>query len=190
MIEKIDQEESGRLYKEHIKQDFPKDRKISYKKIIKNLERDVYDIYLYNDKPHHEQAYAICIDVDDYIIIHYFSVFPEYRNNGIGKQFLEELAAYYKNKKGLIVAARDVLSAKDGAEKLIRQRVIHFYEKADFQLVQEIKYKCFGEQYTVLVHLLKEHFVDASVIAQTIRASYKKFLNRFLLKRVNIKVLM
>jgi GNAT superfamily N-acetyltransferase len=89
-----------------------------------------------------EVAYSICTEVqtNDYILLSFLAVYEGMRGRGIGTGFLEKLSAMYSDKNGIIVEVEKPENAKTNGEKDIRQKRIHFYQKAGFSLLSDIEY--------------------------------------------------
>jgi len=87
-------------------------------------------------------AYSFCAASPgrDYVLITLFAVFKEYRGQGIGSAFLNELHKIYINERAIIVEVEKPEEAQTTEEKNKRLRRIAFYEKEGYRLIKEVDY--------------------------------------------------
>ena len=87
-------------------------------------------------------AYSFCAASSgrDYVLITLFAVFQEYRGQGIGSAFLNELHKIYIHERAIIVEVEKPEEAQTNEEKDKRIRRIAFYEKEGYHLIKGVEY--------------------------------------------------
>jgi len=116
-------------------------------------------------------AYSICTDSHDnsYVLISLLAVFKDYRNQGIGSDFLKRLRLMYQDKQALLVEVERPDQAKTQEEANSRKRRIEFYEKAGFYLIKGVDYSIWD----IPMHLMALPLVASK---QTINQKIEKLM--------------
>jgi len=139
-----------------------------------------------------EVAYAICTgeESSDYILISLLAVYKEFRGCGVGSAFLEEFKKMYSDKKGLIVEVEKPEKALNDEEKIIREKRIRFYQKADFYLIPEIEYSIWDVpmHLMALPHKVTKKSINEE-IGQIIYEIYFAILGKSLINKMKFKML-
>ena len=136
------------LYDTSMKQTFPRQELKPLKAMLRMQEEGKYDAWGYYQ---HDEllAYACFCNVDNPVLLDYLAVTQENRGKGYGSVFLKEFikdTTYYPAVMLEIEAVKDAL---DDADRKMRMRRQHFYERLGFRLTTT-EAKVFGEHYVVL----------------------------------------
>jgi len=142
MIRELEINELNKLYKEHIKNDFPAVERFPCFIIKSNMKNNLQEGFIYVDE-NKEQGYAINSISKEAINISYFVIFKENRGRGLGTNFLKEIINHYNNKKVITVEVEKPENAKTEEEKIICEKRISFYEKLGFTIRKDINYSIF-----------------------------------------------
>ena len=145
------------IYKQRMKTDFPSNERIPYFMLKKLLKKGITKFFLYKEDEK-IKGYAVCIESDKIVFLYYFAIFKEYRGNGCGSKFIEELAEFYEDKKAIICEVESIETAKNDSEKNIRKRRVDFYKRLGFKIVDEIKYIAYGVDYKIIIKKIDETF--------------------------------
>lgn len=129
-IKVLNKNEIEKIYKEHLKSDFPKDE-------LKPLEyiNKMYDLSKYECFGFYEKdllvgyAYTVIPDDSDIRLLDYFAVVKELRNNGIGGDCLKALKEHYRHLSCVILESEHPDYSKDAGDRKIRERRLEFYKK-------------------------------------------------------------
>lgn len=180
MIRKLEIEEVNKLYKKHIKIDFPTFERAPCYIIKKNMKKGIEEGFIYKED-YKELAYAFVSISEEAVLISLFAVFNKNRGNGIGTKFLKELLEYYNTKKAIIVEVERTEDKKKKEERMICKKRVDFYERLGFKLYKDIKYKLFGCSYYLMVYgekiLLREEIIHyVKKIYGDILNKYQRFL--------------
>ncbi|MCD7771825.1 MAG: GNAT family N-acetyltransferase [Oscillospiraceae bacterium] len=149
-MKKIGLDELRIIYKEHIREDFPRGERRPLFGMEKLQKAGRYDCYGYYQEDS-LVAYAcyILTQNDSYALLDYFAVVPQLRGKGIGSEFLRSLNGNVSAKRGVFIEAESPDSAKAEAERQTRERRIRFYLSNGAKLTNS---KCllFGVDYNIL----------------------------------------
>ncbi len=150
VLKKVGLDELRIIYKEHIREDFPRGERrplFGMEKLQKAGRYDCYGYYQENSL----EAYACYILTPNgsYALLDYFAVVPELRGNGIGSEFLRGLKRDVSAKCGVFIEAESPDSAKTEEERQTRERRIRFYLSNGAERTNS---KCllFGVDYNIL----------------------------------------
>lgn len=157
ILKEFDLKTIKQIYKQRMKLDFPPSERMPYFILKKCLKNGKITLLLYSEDDI-VKGYAICMESKDIVFIYYFAVFEEYRKNGIGSKFIEELAEFYEDKKAIICEVESIETAKNDSEKNIRKRRVDFYKRLGFKIVDEIKYIAYGVDYKIIIKKIDETF--------------------------------
>ena len=83
---------------------------------------------------------------------------------------------YYQNKKGILLEVEDPDFSKSEEENKLRQRRIHFYERANFKIVEDLKIKLFGVNFRIMVS--GKNFSNTQEIREEMKYFYGTILNK------------
>lgn len=127
-LKKIELDELRIIYKEHIREDFPRGERRPLFGMEKLQRAGRYDCYGYYQEDS-LVAYAcyILTQSGSYALLDYFAVVPELRGKGIGSEFLQSLTGNVSAKCGVFIEAESPDSAKTEEERQTRERRIRFY---------------------------------------------------------------
>lgn len=149
-IKKLELEELKRIYKEYIREDFPRNERRPISAMAKMTKEGKYASYgLYNEDDLLAYACYILLEDEDYALLDYFAVIPGLRGNGIGSGFLQDLKKFVPVKKGTFIEAESPDSAKDSDEMQIRRKRIDFY-LSNGAMMTNSKCQLFGVDYNIL----------------------------------------
>lgn len=163
MIKKIDKEKSKQIYKEYIIKDFPEEEIPPYNVFINILNEGLISGYVYiQDKE--EKGYMFCRVLDKHVFIMIFAIKEQYRNNGLGKAFINEIKEYFKDNFALFVEAETEKEANNIEDIEIIKRRIKFYENLGFNKVEDIDYKCVGVSYYLMLCNLTNNEITDNII--------------------------
>ncbi|MCD7755648.1 MAG: GNAT family N-acetyltransferase [Firmicutes bacterium] len=148
------------VYKEHIREDFPRGERrplFAMEKMQKAGRYDCYGYYREDDLI----AYACYILAQNgsYALLDYFAVAPDLRGQGIGSEFLRILKGNVSAKCGVFIEAESPDSAKSEDKRKTRERRIRFY-LANGAEMTSAKCLLFGVDYNIL-------FISTSAAANT-----------------------
>ncbi|MCD8051822.1 MAG: GNAT family N-acetyltransferase [Clostridiales bacterium] len=160
VLKRLEPDELRIIYKEHIREDFPRGERRPLFAMEKMWKTGQYDCYGYyrNDSL---LAYAcyILTQSGSYALLDYFAVIPELRGQGIGSEFLRSLKGAVSAKSGVFIEAESPDSAKSEDERRVRERRIRFYLSNG---AKQTNSRCllFGVDYNIL-------FISTDDVANT-----------------------
>ncbi|MCC8098645.1 MAG: GNAT family N-acetyltransferase [Clostridiales bacterium] len=150
ILKRLAPDELRLVYKEHIREDFPRGKRRPLFSMEKMLKTGRYDCYGYY-RNGNLIAYAcyILTQSGSYALLDYFAVIPELRGQGIGSEFLRALQRNMSVKCGVFLEAENPGSAKSEDEQQTRERRIRFYLSNGAKLTNS---NCllFGVDYNIL----------------------------------------
>lgn len=116
------------VYNKHMIFDFPAEELKPLDIIQKLLKKNNYICYgLYDNE--RLLAYAFLVTSKSYLLIDYYAVCSEYRNSGIGSEFLNIIKELFKDYNGIMVEVEKIECAPNESEKIVRKRRIDFYKR-------------------------------------------------------------
>ncbi|MCC8075121.1 MAG: GNAT family N-acetyltransferase [Clostridiales bacterium] len=128
VLKRLEPDELRIVYKEHIREDFPRGERRPLFAMEKMRKAGRYDCYgYYRDDKLIAYACYILPQSGSYALLDYFAVVPELRGQGIGGEFLRSLKGTVSAKSGVFIEAESPDSAKSEDERQIRERRIRFY---------------------------------------------------------------
>lgn len=68
-----------------------------------------------------------------YVVLDYFAIIPQYRNNNFGTKALQILLEQEKENSGIFIEVEKIGLGKDTEENLLREKRKNFYEKLGFK---------------------------------------------------------
>lgn len=143
------------IYKS-IELDFAEGEYAPHDVLAKQIEKGVQKGYIFHNDGN-DVAYSICADgcANGYILISLLSVYREFRGNGFGSTFLEELIKSYSMKQGIIVEVEKPENSRSTEERTHCEKRINFYQNAGFSLVPDIDYTIWDVPMHLMVLPLK-----------------------------------
>lgn len=128
------------IYKS-IELDFAVGEYAPYDVLAKQLEKGVQKGYIFRNSEK-DVGYSICADgcANGFILISLLSVHKEFRGNGFGSTFLEELIRSYSMNQGVIVEVEKPENSRSDEERALCEKRIRFYQGAGFHLIPDIDY--------------------------------------------------
>lgn len=113
---------------------FTKDERKSLELLHSSYERHytrIIEILYRNEKV----GFMILNKVKDkgYVILDYFAILPQYRNNKFGTKALQILIEQERENSGIFIEIEKVGLGKDKEENLLREKRRKFYEKIGFK---------------------------------------------------------
>ena len=124
MLEVLNLKDFDKVY-DLMEVSFPRDEYRNYEDQKALLSDSSYIIYVVYDETRGIKAFMAVWDFDEYAFIEHFAVSPKFRNNGIGKEMLSQIAKVLGKRMCLEVEEPDTNMAK---------RRIGFYERNNFFL--------------------------------------------------------
>ena len=152
MITKANLEEAKLIYKKHMEFDFPDDELPEYDRYVKLTKENIHNVYLYKVN-NQNLAYFITVENNNNILITHLAVMKEFRSQGRGKVFLEEIKKYFKDKNMLIVEVEAEARANNDDELNIIKRRKNYYLKSDFKQCENMNYVLWGVPYDILIYV-------------------------------------
>jgi len=185
MIRKLEIKEIGKLYRKHIKKDFPPIERPPCYVIKHNMKKGFKEGFIYVDEGK-ELGYALNSISEQAILISLFAVFDGNRGTGIGTTFLKELLEYNDNKATIVEVEKPEYAKTDEEKKICEKRIL-FYEKVGFKIYKDIDYCLFGFPYYIMVYsknaiLSKEEIIKQlkAIYSSTLRERYRNMLDKVL----------
>lgn len=178
MLKKINLKEFKDLYRKHIIKDFPKEERPNlnkFKKRIKSKNENAY-IYCENGK---DKAYAIITMLDNYCFISFLAVYEEYRGEGIGTKLLKEISENFSNKKGIILEVESPQYAISEKDKIVREKRIRFYEKANYKIVENMEICLSSVMFNIMILNMLGTNIDEKEIANEMECFYKNIYKKY-----------
>lgn len=148
MIRKLEAAEITQVYEEHIKVDFELERP-PLEELIRLADTDCIQVLMLV-KDGAERGYGICLERDSYMVLLFFAAYRDYRGQGIGTGFIQELQEYY-NHKEIIVEVETLDNSEEEEEQILIKRRISFYENLGFSMLPDIKEWLNGHVYHIMI---------------------------------------
>ena len=126
---------------ERIVRDFAQGEYAPYPIIYQHLQEGLQKALIFCEGEE-DLAYSVCTDnhENNYVLISLLAVFKEFRDQGIGSEFMKRLRLIYQNKQALLVEVERPDRAQTPEEGVFRKLRIEFYERAGFYLMEEMDY--------------------------------------------------
>ena len=179
----LTREEIIDTYNRHMKIDFPKDELKPLPRIISSLEKNQYICYgIFNNDSLCGYAYfAYIIEGEKKCyLLDYFATVKEFRDQGIGSEFLKTLYNKVSDVE-LVLCEAETTAGTTGDEYNIRNRRISFYLSNNF-IDTDVTASAFGVDFVLLeLDLGKKH------TKEDIKSYYAKLYRSFLPEKIYIK---
>lgn len=173
-IKRLTPDELKQIYREHIREDFPRNECRPYLAMAKLMREGKYACYgYYNGR--NLLAYA-CYHLTGkgiFALLDYFAVVPELRGHGIGGEFLQHLKEYTISQRGVFIEAEDPEAAQTETEKQVRESRIRFYQSNGANRTNS---KCllFGVNYDVLFIPIGKCEIPTEEMDSTVEETYRE----------------
>ena len=172
MIRKASLEEAKLIYTKNMEKDFPEDEIPDYNKFVKLTEKNIHDVYLYNNN-NSDVAYFITVEKDNNILITHLAVIKEYRSKGIGKVLLEEIKTHFKDKNILIVEVEAESRANNKEELDIINKRKRYYSNLGFVQCKNMSYILYNVDYDILTYSPNNRTYEPKEVKKIIEEIYK-----------------
>lgn len=147
----VEPQEYRTLY-DHMKRDFPRNERPPYFAVRGSLTRGVYGaVYLLDQDKVIGYAVVTAPGDSQFALINFLAILPDRRSNGYGSRLIALLAERYQDRT-LVLEVESPDAAKDGQERLQRQRRVRFYERAGFFVVPTERCKIFGVDMWIMMN--------------------------------------
>jgi GNAT superfamily N-acetyltransferase len=186
-IRNIKKEEYKELYS-HMKRDFPANELAPFFAVKRNLHKNIYEGYYLTDNTDIiDMGYAVITAPENlqYALINYFGIFPEYRSQGYGSEFLKILFSHYSDRI-LVLEADAPLAAKTDALRNEAERRVKFYERAGFRVIPTEKAKIFGVDMVIMASSPDENENEKLSAREIMHALYLPSLAKQWLRFIDI----
>ena len=167
------------IYKS-IELDFAEGEYAPYDILAKQIEKGVQKGHIFHNGEK-DVAYSICADAcsNGYILISFLSVYKEFRGNGLGSIFLEELIRRYSMNQGIIVEVEKPENSRSDKERALCEKRIQFYQNAGFYLIPDIDYSIWDVPMHLMVLPLKASMPTPNeMIGQIIHDIYLELMGK------------
>ncbi len=175
-IERLAEEEIAQIYKTYMKRDFPPSELKPLKRIIKS-EREGYGFTLgiYGEGKLAGYAVFILCEETRCALLDYFAILKDRRGEGCGHQAFALFETYFQENlpemEGIYIESERVSAAKDGKQRLTRERRIAFYRSCGCEMTK-MRSVLFGVDYSVLYKTFLNNRGGAS--REALDALYRK----------------
>lgn len=127
--------EGKEIYYDRLLKDFPACEVKPWTKIEQFTQEGLYEMFgMWEENVLLAYGFVAMDASKKHLLMDYFAVNKDYRGKGYGQYFLAHLWKIYPKTEGMFFEVEDVEEAENGQEKILRERRIHFYEKAGLQL--------------------------------------------------------
>ncbi len=149
-LRKLNTEETTFIYEEYMKVDFPPYELKRLKKILRLTSEEKYQpLGLY--KAGEMVGYAFLVNYKNMIMLDYFAILKDKRNDGLGAEAINLLTEYFKEKYDVFVLeADDPEFFEKQEDKDLCERRIGFYKRNNFNQVM-FKVRAYEAEFIILV---------------------------------------
>lgn len=158
IIRTLDYEQTATIYNEWLGKHFPADEVKPLKNIYKMWEEEAYSALALYDIKKLDTAdclkglvgYAFFVESpkSDMVLLDYYAIVEEYRNQGLGSVFLGEMKKSLNGKRGIIIETEDIELASSDEELLTRKRRDQFYV-SNGAVKTDIRTSVYGVDYAI-----------------------------------------
>ena len=143
------------LYK-RMKLDFPLGELAPFFVIKRNLDKRVFAGYIMAGAEG-DIGYAIVTAPEGmaYALINYFAIYPEYRSQGCGSEFIRILLERYSDRT-ILLESEDPAAKKSQPQCDVAARRIKFYERLGFNILPTEKAAIFGVDMLIMANMRDE----------------------------------
>jgi len=115
---------------------FPANERNSLAKIIYRINNQLSKLYI-NIQDNHVIAFAFLAQLsNNFVLLDYFAVKKEFRNQGIGSKFIDFIIENINNQTLIL----EVENPYFGEDKFLKQKRIEFYQKKGIKILENIRY--------------------------------------------------
>lgn len=181
----LNKKEIKKTYNEKLKNDFPKAELKPYSHIKKMIKKGKYICYGFLDGEK-INAYAFLAISDDnkFMLLDYFAVERELRNQGIGEVCLNMIAERLKPNSTIIIEVEDPENNTDKSYKSLRQRRINFYKRNNF-IETDLKCDMCGVIMNIMYLPMKEEPTEEEIF-HTLENFYTSIFPKNLTEKVMV----
>lgn len=185
-VRPLTREQVRTIYETRMKKDFPADELRPYASIVSLTKKGAYDAFGVFDGEE-ILGYALFVRKKSRrgekpeLLLDYFAVSAERRGEGIGSAFLGLLGDYFRRAECVLCETESPDTARDDAEKTVRERRIDFYLRSGF-VDTGARARTFGVDYIILESTAAGQH-DADRIRELYRGLYSRILPRLMLRR-------
>ena len=184
MLRKIKFKEFKDLYRKHIVKDFPKNERPNLEGFRKRMLQKNEETYIFEEEGI-AKGYCIIDKLQEYVLVAFLAVFENQRGQGIGTKILKEIDNKYKAEKVILLEIEDPDFFENEEEKILKQRRIKFYERANFKIVKDLKIELFRVNFRIMVSNDKSN--NTKEISEEMRYFYTMILNKKMQQYFKIK---
>ena len=174
-VKVLNKEERKKIYKEHMKRDFPKNELRPLHMIEALIDKGNYYTYgVFQDEKLVAYAYFWEEKEKEVLLFDYFAVVIDLRSQGYGTEAMKVVLDICKKKRGVILEAENPCKAESDEERITRSRRISFYERCGL-CMSDVRILLFGVEYSMMYWNLAEKETDQEIIS-VMQSLYKKSL--------------
>ena len=153
-IRLLEDEERRSIYHGHLQKDFHQSEIKPYSLMEKLAAEQKYPCYGLFDQGK-LKGYAFFVKDKKTLLLDYFAVVSEYRNEGLGGQFIRELQEYVsKEELTLFAEVENPVYAVDDQSRTLMKRRIEFYLRNGFKQ-SKIWSRVFIDEYIIIYYSVK-----------------------------------
>lgn len=187
MLRKIKFKEFKDLYRKHIVKDFPSSERPNLEGFRKRMLKYNEETYIYEEEGV-ERGYCIIDQIQEYVLVAFLAVYEGNRGKGIGTKILKELEEKYSNKKRILLEVEDPDFAKNENQKNIQERRIKFYERANFQVIENLKVELFMVNFKIMIYNFKNEQININEIEKVMKQFYYAIIEKKRRDYIKIKI--
>ena len=171
IIKELSDSELLEMYQKYINEHFPADEVKPLETIERMLKEDFYYGFgLYDASEDFEEeleadwleqlplmgyAFFVKDTKESMLLLDYFAILEEYRNDGWGSIFLSKMKDIAEDYRGILLETEDTDFAKDEKERKLRKRRDSFYIRNGV-IKTDVKSKLFGVNFAIWFYPVKE----------------------------------
>lgn len=160
-IKLLDDEERRSIYHGQLQKDFHSSEIKPYSLMEKLAAEQKYPCYGLFEQGE-LKGYAFFVKDNKTLLLDYFAVLSEYRNEGLGGRFLRELQEYVTKEKLILFAeVENPVYALEGESRDLMNRRIQFYLRNGFRL-SKVWCRVFTDEYIIIYYNEKLFTGDSS----------------------------
>mgnify|MGYP002624696476 CR=1 FL=1 len=144
------------LYHTRLKKDFSRNERRPLAAIRRAWNQNAYECYALFDRDE-ILGYAFFVRRDGDYLFDYLAIAEEHRDEGLGSQFLRQLAECLRGADCVVGEIEDPNKAEDDETRSLRERRLQFYLRSGYRTT-ELTSTVFGVDYRILeVPTAREH---------------------------------
>lgn len=184
-IRRLSTHEVRDVYKQYLKNDFPRNERRPLGNIMSMRRQGQYVCYgVFSENRLAGYAFFIVLAPGGKrcCLLDYFAVLPALRGRRIGSLFLNRLERYMRTAERILVEVEDPDREKDPGKKAVQERRLSFYLKNGL-CDTAVRVETFGVPYRILEVPRSRKKADGAVQQNEIRSAYAAFYRTRLTKR-------